>query len=150
MYAESVAIPRRGFAGALTATPSACRRSITPFQLEASANAPCTRTTVGDIASDMRVPFRWEDASAQRPERGANLLREELRLLPGGEVAAPVHLVEVAEAGIGRLGPTARGPPDLAGERREADRHPRRWKRISARRRRVRPIGLPVRPGRRG
>jgi hypothetical protein len=32
--------PRRGFAGAMTATPSACRRSITPFQLDPSANAP--------------------------------------------------------------------------------------------------------------
>src|SRR3954468_13819077 len=91
IYAESVAIPRSGFAGALTVTPSACRRSITPFQLEASANAPCTSTTVGDVASDMRVPFRWkpgEDASADRRERGADLLREELGLLPCGEVAA--------------------------------------------------------------
>src|ERR671920_1208845 len=40
-------IPRSGFAGAVTCTPSACRRSITPFQLDPSAKAPCTRTTVG-------------------------------------------------------------------------------------------------------
>src|SRR4051794_17263259 len=123
-----MAIPRSGFAGALTATPFACRRSITPFQLEASANAPCTNTTVGDVASNMRVPFRWEPArmpSAERPERGADLLREEIRLLPGGEVAAPRDFVEVVEAGIGLLGPTARGSPDLARERREADRHAR-------------------------
>jgi hypothetical protein len=40
MYAESVEIQRSGFAGALTATPFACRRSIAPFQLEASAKAP--------------------------------------------------------------------------------------------------------------
>src|SRR3954469_21616321 len=128
MYAESVAIPRRGFAGALTATPSACRRSITPFQLEASANAPCTSTTVGDVASDMRVPFQMgagEDASADRREGGADLLREELGLLPGGEVAAARDFVEVVEAGIGLLGPAARGSPDLARERREADRHGR-------------------------
>src|SRR3954447_12915003 len=104
IYAESVAIPRSGFAGALTATPFACRRSITPFQLEASANAPCTNTTVGAVASDMRVPFQWEPGevgSAVRAERGADLLREELGLFPGGEVAAARDFVEVDEAGIG-------------------------------------------------
>jgi hypothetical protein len=47
MYAESLEIPRSGLAGAVTSTPFVCSRSITPFQLEASANAPCTRTTVG-------------------------------------------------------------------------------------------------------
>src|SRR3954447_24984178 len=128
IYAESVAIPRSGFAGALTATPFACRRSMTPFQLEASANAPCTNTTVGDVASDMRVPFQrgaGDDASAGRAERGAGLLREELGLLPGGEVPAPRDFVEVVEAGIGLLGPAARGSRDLARERREADRHGR-------------------------
>jgi len=41
---------------------------------------------------------------------------------PGGEVAAPVDLIEVGGAGIGLLGPAARGPEDLAGEHREADR----------------------------
>src|SRR5215211_1689341 len=39
-------MPRNGFAGAVTWMPAACRRSITPLQLEASANAPWTRTTV--------------------------------------------------------------------------------------------------------
>src|ERR671910_439697 len=43
-------IPRSRFAGAVTCIPSACNRSITPFQLEASAKAPCTRTTVGPAA----------------------------------------------------------------------------------------------------
>jgi hypothetical protein len=45
-------MPRSGFAGAITATPAGSSRSITPFQLEASAKAPWTRTTVG-CASDM-------------------------------------------------------------------------------------------------
>src|SRR5829696_7283909 len=39
--------------------PAACRRSITPLQLEASANAPWTRTTVRgalDACSDTRAP----------------------------------------------------------------------------------------------
>ena len=39
-------MPRSGFAGAMTLTPFACSRSITPFQLDASANAPWTSTTV--------------------------------------------------------------------------------------------------------
>ena len=39
-------MPRSGFAGAVTAKPAAWRRSTTPFQLEASAKAPWTRTTV--------------------------------------------------------------------------------------------------------
>lgn len=38
--AESATIPRSGFAGAITRTPFACSRAITPFQLDASANAP--------------------------------------------------------------------------------------------------------------
>src|SRR5215212_8820367 len=40
-------MPRSGFGGAVTCTPSAISRSTTPFQPEASAKAPCTRTTVG-------------------------------------------------------------------------------------------------------
>src|SRR5215208_5939894 len=44
-------MPRSGFAGAVTCIPSACNRSTTSFQLEASAKAPCTRTTVGWDAS---------------------------------------------------------------------------------------------------
>src|SRR5829696_949378 len=40
-------MPRSGFAGAVTCSPSACSRLITSFQLEPSAKAPCTRTTVG-------------------------------------------------------------------------------------------------------
>src|SRR4051794_8347651 len=54
--------------------------------------------------------------SAQRPERGPQLGGEQLGLLPRGEVTAPVHLVEVAEGGVGQLGPAPRGAPDLAGE----------------------------------
>jgi len=37
-------------------------------------------------------------------------------------VTAPVDLVEVGQGGVGLLGPAARGPEDLAGERGEADR----------------------------
>src|SRR4029450_2998528 len=64
---------------------------------------------------------------SQRPERAAQLLREELRFLPRGEVTALVHLVEVdGDVGVSPLDPAARGTPDLPGERREADRN-RDW-----------------------
>src|SRR3984957_1412030 len=59
---------------------------------------------------------------AQGTERGLDLGREHLGLFPGGEVTAPVDLVEVAEGRVGRLDPAARGRPDLTGERGEADR----------------------------
>src|SRR5436305_3550028 len=62
----------------------------------------------------------------QRAERGPHLGREELGLLPSGEVAAPVDLVEVREVGVGHLDPAPRGSPDLVGECREADRYGRR------------------------
>src|SRR3954452_8205480 len=129
MYAESAAIPRSGFAGAVTGTPLACSRSITPFQLDASANAPWTSTTVGRlglVVSDMLAPL---GSSAQWPERGAELGREQLGLLPGGEVAAPVHLVEVGDVRVARVDPAAWRPPDLAGERREGERDGRRRQR---------------------
>src|SRR5208282_6232865 len=59
---------------------------------------------------------------AQRLERRPDLGREQLGLFPGGEVAAPVDLVEVGDVGVGLLDPAARSLPDLAGERGEADR----------------------------
>src|SRR5499427_7336419 len=46
--------------------------------------------------------------SAQCAERRADLFGEELRLFPGGEVAALVDLVVVDEVGVGPLGPAAR------------------------------------------
>src|SRR5215831_2348999 len=45
---------------------------------------------------------------AQCPERRADLFGEELRLFPGGEVAALVDLVEVDELRVGPLGPAPR------------------------------------------
>src|SRR5262245_20860249 len=98
---------------------------MTPFQLEASAKAPWTSTTVGEPLpldeSGICIPFGWRP-SAQCLEGGPELLAEELRLLPGGEVPAPVDLVEVGEVGVDLLGPAPRRPEDLAGEHREADR----------------------------
>src|ERR1700754_3440488 len=51
---------------------------------------------------------------AKRPERGAELLGEDLRLLPGREVAAFVDLVVVDEIRIGPLGPAPRRLVQLA------------------------------------
>src|SRR5215213_31502 len=45
---------------------------------------------------------------AQGQERHPELLREQFRLLPGGEVAALVDLVEEGQVGVGTLGPAAR------------------------------------------
>ena len=47
MYAESLEMPRNGFAGTVTGTPFARSRVATGLQLDPSANAPCTSTTVG-------------------------------------------------------------------------------------------------------
>src|SRR5215218_9693692 len=60
---------------------------------------------------------------AKRPERRSDLFGEQFRLLPGGEVAAAVDLVEVGGVGVDLLDPAARGREDLAGERREGDRN---------------------------
>ena len=53
---------------------------------------------------------------AQRPERGAELAGEQLRLLPRREVAPFVDLVVIEELGIGPLGPAPRSLILLAGE----------------------------------
>src|SRR5262245_38268760 len=89
-------------------------------------------------------------ALPQRLERRAQLRREERRLFPCCEVAAPVDLVEVGEAGVNRLDPAAGGGPDLAGERREADGNRDRRRSLAACKRcGQRSSVLPVRPGRR-
>jgi hypothetical protein len=88
---------------------------------------------------------------AQRAECSPHLGGEEHRLLPGGEVAAPVDLVEVGEAGLDNLDPGARGSPDFAGESREADRNRDRRRSLASRMGSGHgPSGLPVPPGGRG
>src|SRR5687768_15999230 len=61
------------------------------------------------------------DGLTQRLERCAHLRREERRFFPCGKVSASIDFFEVAEAGVHRLDPAARGGPDLAGKRGEAD-----------------------------
>src|SRR5207302_6581395 len=76
--------------------------------------------------------FSCRLVSAQRLERSTHLLAEELGLLPRGEVATLVNLVEVDDVRVRRLDPAARRPPDLARERREAERDRRRRQRLLA------------------
>src|SRR4051794_41111878 len=54
-YATSLSSERSGIAGASTRYPSFCRRSITWLQLDASAQAPWTSTTVGFAAPEAEV-----------------------------------------------------------------------------------------------
>src|SRR6187455_1235748 len=62
MYGASIERPRSGLGGAVFAIPAAFSSSSTPVQHEASAKAPCTRTTVKGappatgVASVMFVP----------------------------------------------------------------------------------------------
>src|SRR3954470_4512241 len=60
---------------------------------------------------------------AQRPEGGAKLFGEQLRLLPGREVAAAIEPVVVDEVvRIGALGPAARSLVELVGEDADGER----------------------------
>src|SRR5262245_53660236 len=72
-------MPRSGLTAAITVTPLARRRSMTPFQLELSAKAPCTSTTVsGDVVVcwDMGLAPR----SSEREHVGLDAGVEELDL----------------------------------------------------------------------
>src|SRR5215472_17316415 len=91
-----------------------------------SVNAPSVQGLMTPLSDEDGVLASMRAVhcqSAQGLERRSDLGREQLGLLPGGEVAAPVDLVEVGEGGVRLLDPTARGPEDLAGECGEADRY---------------------------
>src|SRR5439155_10650062 len=90
---------------------------------EALSLATITCVLKGCPASTRRCPWC---RSPDRPERGSHLRREELRLFPGREVAALVDRIEVDHVRVARLDPAARRPPDLAWERRKAERDARR------------------------
>src|SRR4249920_2909972 len=129
-------MPRSGLAAATTGTPFACSRSITPAQLELSAKAPCTSTTVsGDVlvVSDMvmaplsvssegeheRLDARVEELDLEPPVPDRRRLADELihPLVVGGAVAV---LVDVDAMGAPRGLPVEAHP--------EANRRaPNRW-----------------------
>ena len=85
-----------------------------------SAERERERLRVGGRCSP-RTSFRrapkTKASSTQGGERGPQLGGEELRLFPGGEVPAPLGLVEVARLGYDCLHPAPRRPRNLAGER---------------------------------
>src|SRR5919197_5118429 len=101
-----------------------------------------------------RVPKRLTrdlPLSAKRPEGRSHFGRKELRLLPGGEVPAPLDLVGVGDVGITGLDPAARALPNLAGERGEADREHDLGRSLAGRCRSGCKLSvLPIRPSRRG
>ena len=124
--------PRSGGAG---------RRSARPGSRPRRARMPVA--VVGGGAHAWTSPQR-SDAEAAR------ISRQKSRLFPGGEVAAPVDLVEVDDVRVARLDPAARRPPDLARERREGERDLDVRQGLPAGGRGVCAVGLPVRTGGRG
>src|SRR3954452_25134030 len=89
---------------------------------------PCQGTSFGmPTLTDNRVPTRRAPVGrrpliceyeqlAERLESRAQLGGVQLRLLPGGEVPAPVDLVVVDEVGVCLLRPAPRSLVDLVGE----------------------------------
>src|SRR6478736_5628580 len=77
-------MPRSGLAAAITGTPAAWSRSMTPAQLELSAKAPCTSTTVSGeavVSWDMVLPpwssereHEFPDAGVEAPDLGRESL----------------------------------------------------------------------------
>src|SRR5205823_1616701 len=104
-------MPRSGLAAVTTLTRFACSRSMTPAQLELSAKAPCTSTTVsGDVlvvSDTVMAPLsmssegehesldaRVEELDLEPPVRDRRRLADELvhPLVVGGAVAALVDV----------------------------------------------------------
>src|ERR1700728_4521535 len=130
------------------------RRPVTGgFAPMAVAGAPCRASRGVACTSRSADPepkkLHGNRRLAQRLERRPDLGCGQFGFFPGGEVAALVYLVEVAEAGVRLLGAAARGPEDLARERGEAGRELDLRASLTGR------TGcglrvLPVRPARRG
>src|SRR5262249_62283267 len=88
---------RSGLGGQVTVTPAASSRSITPFQPEASAKAPCTSATVRGVllavgdASVMVIPF-WVVTTDDRTreEAPSTASRDIPRPAAATAAAAPV------------------------------------------------------------
>ena len=87
---------------------------------------------------------------AERSERRADLLREELRLLPRREVPALVDLVEVDQVAIGPPGPRLRGSIDLVRKDRDGHRERDLGRFLRGREQHALAAGLPVQPRGRG
>src|SRR5262249_45890136 len=114
---EGVAVPAappfaQGHPGAGVATGSVLQWGgiLTPLRTSdlagyapgCLADSLLSRRGCATVSSGPALP------SAECAERRADLFGEELRLFPGGEMAALVGLVVVDEVGVGPLGPAAR------------------------------------------
>src|SRR6202041_1575102 len=65
----------------------------------------------------VRRPAAWAcQPSTYEAEERPELVHEEVRLLEGGEVAAPLQLVPVTQVGEALLGPAPGEPDDLLGK----------------------------------
>src|SRR3954462_10022341 len=111
--------------------------SSTPAWICLTGPGGATADSLFACETAMALPFADRVCLAhgyltQRAKRRTHLLAEELGLLPGGEVAALVDLVEVDDVRVRRLDPAARCAPDLARERREPERDRRRRQRFLA------------------
>src|SRR5262249_51201123 len=80
-------------------------------------------TWKGRIAVAVSTVLLMTDSLAKRPERGADLGREEIRLLPGCKVITPVDLVEIDEVRIRLLGPAPRRLVELPRKDTHGGRH---------------------------
>src|SRR5271165_3664537 len=117
-------------------SPRGTRRSpstTAPSSFEPVSWAPARRRKV---ASFMAAPL------SNLAETGADLADEQLRLLPGGEVAAAIQLAPVDDVAHHPVGPAARAPEDLLGIDAHAHRHVELDRPHAAE-------TLPVEPGRR-
>src|SRR6185312_12241128 len=93
--------------------------------LISASRRPRTARKPSRSSSQSSHPFMSRDRGrlAKRPEGRAELLAEELGLLPGCEMAALVHLVEVDEVGIRAPSPALWRAIHIVGEDRDADRN---------------------------
>lgn len=107
MYVASCGSPRSGFAGATPGYPWCCTRWTTPFQLEASAKPPWTRTTVG---SGSECPA-WSAGAKGANERARAAVAPTAAAGPVKALCAHEFLqtVEAAEGDVRRGSPPARG-----------------------------------------
>src|SRR6266498_186028 len=120
-------MPRSGLAGAVTWIPAACRRSMTPFQLEASAKAPWTRTTVSGassvVACGIRAPsLGGVDLDDRVGERFWGFLR---KVVPDAALDGPVRIRRGEFPGIGtRVRMWGAIGVAFEGDRRHGDHRP--------------------------
>src|SRR5437899_548515 len=111
-----------------------------------AAAIPKKRRRLRSVVPDIGFPPGSADGAllrVQRRERGPQLAREELRLLPRREMPALVYLVEVDQVLVGAAGPGLRRTVDVLGKDRDGHR-----KRDLGRlpQRRTRGIASPVLP----